>query len=430
MSEEKVLLLSVGGASAPVIYSIKENRPEKVIFFVSSSSRAVVSTEVIPELVKLDCQVPDHEFIITPNEQDVGESVRSLLKNVPKALKKLGLVDTIWPDIVDYTAGTKTMSAAVVWASAKFPCKLSYIGTPNSSGRTKNGLGVVLDGRERRFLIENPWNKIAYFEAESSIFLFNQGQYGTAANMLDSVLEHVDEDKTKRLLKILRDIFNAYYYWDTFDHKKARLLFKSTVPKLEAVIEAEHIFTPYLISVYNCIKDNYEFISSMSPNILSWNIIWDLLANAKRRAVLEHKYEDATARCYAAIEKIAKHELMKTYGINNSDAKPELIPDSLRNEYIKKYMTKTLNKNNSISEAMQFGITASFRILFENSNKYGHKFFELENIKDHLSERNKSILGHGMEPSNEKKFTNLFNDALYILGIEENKLPVFPTFSL
>ena len=322
------------------------------------------------------------------------------------------------------------MSSAVVWASAKFPCKLSYIGTPDSSGRTKNGLGVVIDGRERRFIIENPWNKIAYFEAEKSILLFNQGQYGTAAAMIDSVLKHVDEDKTKRLLNILRDIFSLYYYWDTFDHKKALHLFKSTLPKLKNIIETEHVFMPYFISVYDCINDNYKFISSMPPNILSWNIIFDLLSNAMRRATLERKYEDATARCYAAIEKIAKHELMKTYGINNSNAKPELIPDSLKSEYLRKYTTKFINKDNITTETMQFGVVASFRVLIELNNKYGHRFSELKNVKEHLTERNKSILGHGMEPINEKKFLSLFNDALYILGIKDTQLPSFPKFNL
>jgi len=70
----------------------------------------------------------------------------------------------------------------------------------------------------------------------------------------------------------------------------------------------------------------FEFLKCVNPNQLSWTLVWDLLANARRRAELEMKYEDALVRCYSAIEKAAKHELLKSHGIDNSAAAAEQVP--------------------------------------------------------------------------------------------------------
>ncbi len=423
----KILLVSVGGSPAPIAYSIKEHKPAAVIFFVSKNSRKLVSEGIFKFLLDNECSIPDHEFIVTPDEQDVGESVRVLLKQVPKAMLKLGYDTLLWPSIVDYTGGTKTMSAALVWASSKFNTTISYVGTLDESGRNKNGLGVVIDGHEKCFIKENPWNKIAYFEAQEAVILFNRAQYGAASSLINSIIEKVDEDKTLKILKLMRDIFEGYYLWDIFDHRRARDMLVQSYSKIEPFLETEHVFAPYLNSLHSKMKENIDFLNSFSYGKLSWMMIWDLIGNAVRRADIENKYEDATARCYAAIEKIAKYELIKTYGIDTSNANSELIPDTLRNEYIKKFTTLIYTSEEKEScEKIQFGVVAAYKILIALKNKYGIRFEECKNVRDHLIERNKSILGHGIDPIKEKKFTDLLSDALYILDIEIDKLPKFP----
>lgn len=46
-----------------------------------------------------------------------------------------------------------------------------------------------------------------------------------------------------------------------------------------------------------------------------------------------------------------------------------------------------------------------------------------------MDERNKSVLAHGIDPIDEKKFRSLFNDALYLLDMKENEMIRFPEFS-
>ncbi len=150
------LLLSVGGAPGPIVYSIRQNQPEYIIFLVSAGSRRLVSEKILPQLLQDPGRIPDHEFIVTPDEQDLGLSTFVLMNEVPAALRRLNVTDVEWPQLVDYTGGTKTMSASVVWASSRYPCVMSYIGAADAGGRTREGLGTVVDGREVCILRQNP----------------------------------------------------------------------------------------------------------------------------------------------------------------------------------------------------------------------------------------------------------------------------------
>ncbi|HBM15072.1 MAG TPA: TIGR02710 family CRISPR-associated protein [Lentisphaeria bacterium] len=422
----KILLISVGGNQEPVIFSIMNNKPDKIIFFVSEGTREKVTKDIIPAVFKESNQIPDFEIIKTPDEQDVGICVKTLLSSVPKAMRKLNIYDRLWPDIVDYTGGTKTLSSSLVWASAKYPCKLSYIGSKDSSGRSKDGLGIVQTGREYLLLIENPWDKIAYFEVESAMLLFNKCQYASSASILRSIVEKISDERLKVLVSSLCEVVEGYAAWDAFDHFKARRLLESNREKLTSFTDLEQILIPGLKPFIEQMIENIEFLRSLNPNKLSWPILYDLLANSARRAFIERKYEDASARCYAVIEKIAKYELQKTYGINTSNASPELLPEAIRSDYIKKYSIKQLDG----SEKIQFGAIAAYEILSVLNNTYGKRFNSIANIRPHLTERNQSILAHGIQPMDKAKFDNLFLDALKILNISENELIKFPTFSL
>jgi len=232
--KRKALLMTVGGSHAPLLFSLRSNRPDAVVFFASRGSRRQVTEKLIPALLAEGLPLPDHEFVITPDEQDLGASVFELLAAVPKAMEKLGFGRRRWPALADYTGGTKTMSAATVWASSRERCDFSYIGAAGGE-RTKDGLGVVVGGRELCLLRENPWNKIAYFEIDSAMRFFNQGQYGNAAALLGEMAAKVSEPTARRMFAALRDVVSGFFHWDVFDHKRAvASLGKSLAPLLDS----------------------------------------------------------------------------------------------------------------------------------------------------------------------------------------------------
>lgn len=417
MKTTKTMLISVGGAATPIIWSITYHAPDKIIFFVSQSSRVQVNTKIMPAIFQQTGQLIDHEFIVTPDEQDIGESTRTLLNEVPKAMAKMNLYSS-WPNIIDYTGGTKTMSAAMVWAASKSPCQFSYIGADSATARDKGGLGIVLDGREKCLIQENPWDKLAYFAINDAVRLFNRGQYANSAELFDDITQKVTDDKAKRVFTILHNIVEAYSQWDMFNHHKAQQLLGANLKPLADIAETERFYLPNIKSMLDTVQDNFTFINSLKPQQLSWFMIHDLLANALRRAEIEKKYEDATARVYSAIEKIAKYQLQLKYGIDNSNCPKQRIPETLRDEYSQRY--------GNADDSLQFGVVASFKILNALNDIYAKRFFERKHITEHLTERNYSILGHGMQSVDKNKFKALFDDAMALLNITQKELPQFP----
>jgi CRISPR-associated protein (TIGR02710 family) len=413
----KTMLISVGGAETPVILSIKNHLPEKIIFFVSKGSRTQVSEKIMPAIFADLGKMLDHEFVVTPDEHDIGESTGVLLSEVPKAMRKLGR-DAVWADIVDYTGGTKAMSAAVVWASSKFPCLFNYVG---GTERSKNGLGIVVDGAEKHVTLQNPWDRLAYFEINDALKMFDCGQYANSAELFAKIAEKVTDERAKREFSVLQGIVEGYSQWDMFNHEKALSLFSKNLPRLKDIAETESFYLPKMKDFTERTDFNFKFLQDLKAGgKLSWFLIHDLLVNALRRSDLEKKYEDATARTYAAIEKIAKLQLHMKHQLNNAKCRPEQIPDKLRAEYAAKYSDS--------AGFLKFGSIASYELLLHLGDIYGQRFAELVNVREHMTERNNSILGHGICVIDREKFTLLFNDAMKILKIEISDLPVFPKF--
>lgn len=368
---------------------------------------------------------------MTPDAQQVGESAFCLLNEVPRALRKFGETELSWPELVDYTGGTKSMSAALVWASSGFPCRFSYIGSNSPEARSRGGVGIVLDGRERCFIRENPWDRVGYFEARAALTLFNRAQYANASSLMKSLRDRVDEEKARFVLELLAVIFNGFSAWDVFNHKKARNFLNDTnLRNLKAVCESNK----YLPSLKQFLEETEiaaETLKGIKPGILSRNLVWDLLANAHRRAEMEKKYEDACARCYASIEKLGKYILQNEHGINNNDARPEHLPESLRNEYVSRYAIRRELPDGTIRETISFGLGAIFRLLDELGDNLGRRFRERRQvITEHLSARNESILAHGTVPATRADYRELFNDSLYLLDCAESDLVQFPHFEL
>ncbi len=428
-AQPTVLLASVGGTPAPVIFSIRQHNPDKIVFFASSDSRRIINDSILPALFTATGRIPEHEFIITPDEEDVGASTFELLNRMPEALRKLNVKGVIWPNLIDYTGGTKTMSAAVVWASSRYPCRFSYIGSLTSEHRNKGGLGIVLDGREKCFLIENPWDKVAFFEARAALHLFNRGQYGNAAALIESIHKRIDEPHVQRVITVLGKAFQGYHEWDMFNHKGAQACLGQVQKPLTDLAQMAVPPIGGFRQFAEATLDLFEILKGIKSHELSQNKIWDLLANAWRRAELEGKYEDAAARCYSAIEKAARHVLMKNHGVNPSHATPEKIPDELRAEFIRRHLFKYQDDNGNVSDCLRFGLVDAYRLLYVLGDPLGKRFFARETeILQHLTVRNTSILAHGNSVATKETFETLFDDALHLVDCQRANLTRFPIF--
>lgn len=416
-----VMLASVGGSTAPVIKSIQESRPAKIIFFVSAESYALVTREILPAVMPVLGGIPPHEIIKTPDEQDLGQSTFVLLREVPAAMHKLGESDE-WPSLVDFTGGTKVMSAALVWAASRFACQFSYVGADSPDARNKGGLGIVIDGKERCLLRENPWNEIAWFAVQDATALFNAGQYANAAALLNKICSQVTTSTARRTLELIQQLWEGYAAWDVFEHRRAIQYFSKSVQPLCDSAPREETLWPGLMAFAEGSAECYELLQGIQRNgqDLSTELIHDLVANAMRRLKIEHKNDDATARLYSAIEKLAKHALKRRHDINNSACRPEQLPDALQADYTRRFL-------NEKKGTLAFGLEASYALLTALQDPLAEKYAdcraELEKL---LPLRNNSILGHGSTPISRENAERLLAVALQLLGVQEAELTNFP----
>jgi len=410
------MLVTVGGSTEPTLHAIRAERPDAVIFFASTGSRKEVFEAILPELK----HAPAHGLVVTEDHERLDVCIAALLRGVPRQMKALGLHEA-WPALVAYTAGTKTMAAATVWASSRFPCRFIYVGA-QPGGRDKNGLGIVRSGEEKTVETINPWNEMAWYEVQRAFLLFNKAQYAAAADEIADVSQRMDESPLRRMLSGLGGLFQGYHAWDVFDHRRAVWLFgKHHSSFLDAARVHEAIF-PGISAFAEEAARQFRRLRETAPPAAGFEpLVLDLLANAKRRAEIEHKYEDAIARCYAAIEKFAKARLQSEHGIDPDGADPDTIPPPHREEYVRRYQD---NKGR-----IRFGLIAAFELLKAVDDPVGLRFREREKeIRSHLDHRNQSILAHGITPMKKEQFSALFEDALFLMNKREDDLIVFPRF--
>lgn len=426
MDSKKVLLVSVGGSPTPVVYSINKHNPEYVIFFASRGSREKAVTEVLPQV---KCKPKDHQFIVTPNEQDLEASAKSLLLELPTILRIWGMG---FDDLVaDYTGGTKTMSAAVVLALSRRVGSFSYVGGVE---RDKAGLGVVIDGREQMLYCRNPWDAMAVDTLREMALLFNRCRFQSVKDMAESAARKAEEGRA--FFEALTFVAEGFYLWDVFDYKKALDLLKrgeSMLRALTALIRespagrfhgsvAESLVLLGMVVEERAGLEATKKREGAATDLDGKWLLRDLVANAVRRAEVDHRYEEAVARLYSAIEKMAKVRLLAVHGINNSDVHSEQVPDPALWEELERQCS-----NERSAGKIQLPLYKSFELLHALSDPMGAVFRQREvELKKILDIRNKSLLAHGFEPVRRDTYEKMIAIALDFLGIEKSSLPRFP----
>lgn len=419
------LLISVGGTPEPIAYSINHHRPEKVIFFASQSSRGEIQSKVRP---LVGHPWADQEIITTSDPQDLTGCMEALVASLHDKLAVLGL--TVEDLLVDYTGGTKTMSAALVLATIHEPVRYSYVG---GRVRTKEGLGVVLDGSEAVVTSHNPWDVLAVDLRRRLSRQFNHGRFAEARETAAEAFARVGPRLHGFYGQCIK-LCEAYQAWSGFQYVQAQPLLEQAVSELGKYADASgeeslRRFVHQLEQDRERLRRLVPAFRSVQKSTVSADVeglhglIVDLVAHAIRTVRLARRADDGVARLYSAVEKLAKVELAAK-GINNSAAGPEQIPEALRAVYLQKYIDPE-------SGALKFGLRASYELLEALGHPLGLRY------RDHAPEldkllgvRNGSLMVHGWTPIKDETFERMLEIILIFLNIEETELPALPRFPL
>lgn len=394
---KKVLIMTVGtGASGSdvahgLFFSVKDSNPD--ILILVGSSKSFQTT--LPHLKNLINAENINLEIVENLIEEVNdlENLHFQYSDIIKKLLKQGY--SLNKICVDYTSGTKAMSAALVSAAIENKVgSLSYVyGDRGDGGRVKSGTERRNSFSPNKFYSKNIFDK--------AVELFNIYRFNSCIELLEKHEFHPEyQGKSELLIKLSKmfdawDKFNFSYAWDISNNIHVEKL-----KEFDLKNRFEIYYKPFLLK--------------LKEKNLSYEKIFELIQNSGRRAK-EGKYDDAVARLYRTLEMIGQIEFEKVFNCSTSDVKIENIPTEFTDEIKTKYVDSEDNK-------IKLPLRATFDLLNKNNNNLGRKFFEnFERIKKVLNLRNYSILAHGSNTLNEKEFSEA--DELIKLFLSEINKP-------
>ncbi|MEI8167844.1 MAG: TIGR02710 family CRISPR-associated CARF protein [Chloroflexales bacterium] len=415
-----ILILTVGGASAPILSAIRERQPTFVVFVTSkdqpgkpsSGSYVTVDGPGEPCDVRPAVKCPACKAEVTPRQANSSIVARAglaptayqIVQIEPDDLNEayadlralLADLRGRFPDatlVADYTGGTKTMSAALTLAAIeRGDCELALV-----AGR-RGDLVRVTDGTQMSVAVDaRSWRVQRSLTLAEE--LFDRYDYAAAEQSLAGLLREVGltpalRSSVQRHLQLCRG-FDA---WDRFDHATAFALLEPFAKNLGAPLHA------LLALVGRGKTSGYE------P-------VFDLVRNAERRAA-RARLDDAVARLYRATELLAQVRLHGHYKLNTSDLVVATLPEPLRARY-------GANLNPEEDGKVRVGLQAAYTLLGELNDPLGAAYTLVRAPLHHaLFRRNHSILAHGLTPVTQADYADLHTQVRALLDA------VRPTFKL
>ena len=388
----KLMIISLGGSPEPLQKSLLEHQPEKIVFLASHDSILKAG-----EILSVLSAKPVVQSEITESPNIMFECYKAARKCVER-VRKIG---TAPEDVlVDYTGGTKVMTAALILATIGERYRFNYVG---GALRNKDGLGTVVSGHEQMFPEMSPWSIFAEEERRQIITLFNSRRYASVLQIIDGCQRELPR-QIKDFFLFLRPVTHGFLHWEQFNHRSALESMRKGVANMEEYIaryphEDLKDFadqTRKCITVLAAILDATKGMTRFDLILVS-----DLLNNARRR-MADRRYDDAAARIYRALELYGQICFEKTLGYATDKVKVAHIPEAIRDEFRQKY-------RDSNSDFLKLSLQATYKVLQAAGHEAGKRFFQNEKkIKDIQTSRNYSILAHGITPVSENAALSIF----------------------
>ena len=409
------LICTVGGSPEPVVAALKHWQPLRVLFVHTPQTKADIEAKIVLKARDegVDLDAGRYDLFELPDGQDLAICLDRLRQLTPEVMQWAARGQE-FQVVVDFTGGTKCMSAAVGLQASRWPCLFSYVG---GSERTKDGVGVVVSGAEKVVYQANPWDALGHQAVEDFVVLFDQRAFLAAANVAAVAKRRVSRPDRKRELAVLEQLAKAFDAWDRFDHQACNAMLDDVAKSandLRAVLGSAK-GDAVLASVARVRVHLVELCQAAPP---SRHHVLDLLANAKRRKD-EGRLDDAVARLYRAIEAVAQVALKERHGIESTEKIPlDHIPETLRPMWASRANEGVLT----------LGLQDAYGLLVSLKDPLGDIFQSaaLHGTKSPLVVRNQSILAHGFMRVSASVFDRLWKAALTLADIEEASLPSFP----
>ena len=413
-----LLIATVGGKSEPVASSILHWRPDRVIFVPSSDTEKQI-VEIRDQLKSNEeyrLGEGQFEMILLSNHEDFTRCVQEMRSGLEFRVSEWRARGDAYGCIVDFTGGTKCMSAALASVARPWPgSKFSYIG---GKKRDLNNVGVVVSGSEQVVHSVNPWDALGYQVIEDAIAAFDLHAFDAGSRMLRSAMtQSLDGNSRKSEFSALATFMDAYNLWSRSEYGRAFNEFEKCEKRLNDLAESlRPIPKEHIQNYIDQAKSRLKYLKDGS-NRPTRESLEDLISDAARRRQ-EGRHVDAVARLYRAVEATAQLRLWNEFKILSGKVAVKDLPESMRERLVKQ------SKNGTI----KLGLQESYEFLIQKRDTLGERFKLLgwNGAKSPLSIRNDSIAGHGFAPVSSKTSDELWKGALELAEISEDQIFRFP----
>lgn len=376
--------------------SIQTNNPDKLCFIATEKSLATI--ERIEAVLGRKLAYEPPSIISNPEDvEDCWKITRETICSVLQAGCHAGEI------VVDFTSGTKAMSAGAALAAVSLEIgSLSYVG-----GGERDDFGRVISGTER-VIILTPNEVFIDHHRRLIRYLFNSFQFQACLKLIEETMARTAAPDLQREFDLLKKLVLAYSWWDKFDHQKSASCFGQVPRRFDGRWRIDTSHSKEIVSRIARQRENYRSTGEIKDKF-SEEILADLLANAERRAI-EGKYDDAVARLYRAVEVIGQM-LLARHNLDTSALSLENLPPEWRGKY------------RTFGEPIRLGQEQSFALLEALGEQTGRQYLENKNLRNYLRKRNNSILAHDLEPMTGNTYEELSREANHLAG------KVFPSLS-
>lgn len=436
------LIMSVGTSYEPIALNICLLQPDKILFLCTEK------TEKYMDKVVAYCSLTASKFqkaiVSETNPIDIYHEIK-------QAYKSWGQPDKLY---IDFTGGTKAMSAAAAMAGAMINVQLVYVGTNDylPDFRKPN------PGSETLYYITNPLEVFGDLEIEKAFTLFEKHNYSGARARLEELKEEVPDPDIRQQMEFAYLLSCVYEAWDALEFNEAyhhivklnkqlkrdrythgQFLLMDFADRLK---QQENILEPLAAMKGLIEQKKYAYI--MSQHQYMTPLMFTMYQNARIREEQE-KLDMATLLLYRLLEMIEQSRLSNyNLYVSKMDYMNIAIDEKKHpewKEYDSKQMFDHVKRNYFEIKKQLFGKTISsympeqislldgFVVLLALGDDIcmqsnGRHIDKLKRIRSMVYLRNNSIFAHGLGPVGNVDFqkfkqfvSELFQEYCHLEGI-------------
>lgn len=422
--EVEYMVISVGTSYEPIVLDIQLLKPGKMLFLYTEESEITMSKVI--KYCGLTSDRYDKSIVSEIDPMDIYKEIKDFYLRCGKPGKMY----------IDFTGGTKAMSAAAALAGAMIDVQMVYC----SSDEYLVDFRKPYPGSERLMYIENPLAVFGELEIEKAFELFDKHNFAGAKEKFSLLHENLPDPALRQQLGFVALLSKAYEAWDALDfipayenmlqlqkeiERDKKLHRNYLLMDFSVHIERQRTLLEYLRKIPQ-LQENRDMCGILKNGEILHALAFTLYQNAKTRDKQE-KYDMATLLLYRLLEMMSQRRLMQ-YGIFASR------PDYKNTKYnTRKYpAVKEMNETEKmkwlterfgrVSEAVfrkekewalpspiasldGFIILAALGDPILGNGKLAEAVSMIKRIRSMVYLRNNSIFAHGLGPVSYKDYS-------------------------